>query len=171
MARTINVLGPPSNGSMNLKLVNKTTDAIAETIALTEKANASGVYSGVDADTAGEGVYYGVGEIAGRDLAIFDSVTLTADTDETINVRTSVNAPDVQVVTDQFVTAQTELSGVPPTTEQPLAMIQWIYLSLIRPLEVTPNKKTFKNSSGTDQWAKNLTGDDTVYNEGQGGSP
>jgi hypothetical protein len=91
MARTLQLLAP-SGRTLSVRLV-ASTDVIAETIAMTERTNALGVYGGTLTAAAGTYTAVVIDSVDGV-LGTFEAVEVTGDANETAIVRDIVNPSD-----------------------------------------------------------------------------
>lgn len=64
-----------------------------------------------------------------------------------------------------------EVSGVPAAAASAQSMLGRIYAALRSGITATATKKQFKNDAGTVQWEKDITSDDTTYEESAGNAP
>lgn len=88
--RTLTIIGPGGYGSLAVTLCNA-ADEVVEALAVTERANTPGVYSGTIA-AAPAGVYFVTVFDGQEHLGTFEQVELTGATDEAPIVRDTVNA-------------------------------------------------------------------------------
>ena len=90
MARTIKVIGPPGMPSPSLRLVDS-GDTIAETIPLTERTNAFGIYDGT-ISLAGAGSYSAHFLSGANEIGSFEAADLSGNDPESVTVRDTVNS-------------------------------------------------------------------------------
>jgi hypothetical protein len=90
MARTIQLIGPPGE-SLSVRLVSS-ADVIAETITLTERTNALGVYDGPL--TAAAGTYSATVLSSGDPIGAFESVAVAGTDPENVQIRDRVDTSE-----------------------------------------------------------------------------
>lgn len=74
----------------------------------------------------------------------------------------------IKAVTDLFVAAHAEPTGVPAANETPLDKLAYLFMALRNKVTVTATKKTFFDDGDAAEWEKDLSDDGTTYTESEG---
>ena len=77
----------------------------------------------------------------------------------------------IKAVTDLFVAAHAEPTGVPAADETPLDKLAYLFMALRNRVDVTATKKIFYDDGGSAEWEKDLSDDGTTYTETEGNAP
>jgi len=135
-----------------------------------------GTYKAIVDNRTGSPTLNTDGAIKGADVAsiLEDTGTTIPSTLTTIDGKIDTvdsNVDGIKAVTDLFVAADAEPTGVPAANETPLTKLAYVFMALRNKLTVTSSKKQFFNDGGTAGWEKDLSDDGTTYTETEGNIP
>jgi hypothetical protein len=94
-----------------------------------------------------------------------DIIDGNVDDIEALLALTDADVADIKAVTDQWIAAQSEPTGVPAANATPLLKLGILYMMARNGITVTSTKKTFLDDGGAGEFEKDLSDDGTTYAE------
>jgi hypothetical protein len=96
-----------------------------------------------------------------------DVIDGNVDDIETLLALTDADVADIKAVTDQWIAAQSEPTGVPAANATPLLKLAILYMMARNQITVTSTKKTYFDDGGAAEFEKDLSDDGTTYTESE----
>jgi hypothetical protein len=96
-----------------------------------------------------------------------DIIDGNVDDIEALLALTDADVADIKAVTDQWIAAQSEPTGVPAANATPLLKLAILYMMARNQITVTSTKKTYFDDGGAAEFEKDLSDDGTTYTESE----